>query len=39
MSPLLDAIIVLMNRTPDGGTENAMAKIYNRIKSQVLSDQ
>lgn len=34
-----DAIIVLMNRTPDGGTENAMAKIYNRIKSQVLSDQ
>lgn len=31
-----DAIIVLMNRTPDLETENAMARLFTRIKTDLL---
>lgn len=31
-----DAIIVLMNRTPDLETENAMARLFERIKTDLL---
>lgn len=31
-----DAIIVLMNRTPDLETENAMARLFVRIKTDRL---
>jgi CubicO group peptidase (beta-lactamase class C family) len=31
-----DAIIVLMNRTPDLETENAMARLFERVKTDLL---
>ena len=33
-----NAIIVLMNRTPDGDTEVAMERIFERVSSEMLGD-